>query len=439
MKRKISQHLHLWKTQAKRKPLILMGARQVGKTFALKKFGEQEYSNTIYLNFENNPRLCKLFESSLDPKVILKSLTIEINSEIVEGKTLIIFDEIQECPNALNSLKYFCEDSPEQHIIAAGSLLGVKLEHVKGFPVGKVQFLTLYPLSFFEFLEALNETRLINFIEEQKIIAPLLENLHEKLLTYFKEYLFIGGMPEAISEYIDTQNVYKVREIQNSILNAYALDFAKHSPKEQIMKINQIWSSIPNQLAKENKKFIYSTIRTGARAKEFEISLQWLIEAGLIFKTSLITTPKIPLSAYTNINAFKIYLGDVGLLGAMSNLSPKAILQKNELFQEFRGAITENYVAQELVHSNFPLFYWTSEGKAELDFIIEENGLIYPLEVKSGNSSKKKSLRVYGDIYNPKILIRISSMNLRKNGNILNCPLYLIEKLRSLIAKDQIK
>ena len=439
MKRKILQHLYSWKTQSKRKPLILMGARQVGKTFALKKFGEQEYTNTIYLNFENNPRLYKLFESSLDPKVILKSLTIEMNSEIVEGKTLIIFDEIQECPNALNSLKYFCENSPEQHIIAAGSLLGVKLEHVKGFPVGKVQFLTLYPLSFFEFLEALNETRLINFIEEQKIIAPLPENIHEKLLTYFKEYLFIGGMPESISEYIDTQNVYKVREIQTSILNAYALDFAKHSPKEQIMKINQIWSSIPNQLAKENKKFIYSAIRTGARAKEFEISLQWLIEAGLIFKTSLITTPKIPLSAYTNINAFKIYLGDVGLLGAMSNLSPKAILQENELFQEFRGAIIENYVAQELVHSNFPLFYWTSEGKAELDFIIEENGLIYPLEVKSGNSSKKKSLRVYGDIYNPKILIRISPMNLRKDGNILNCPLYLIEKLRSLIEKDQIQ
>jgi len=369
MKRKILQHLHLWKTQAKRKPLILMGARQVGKTFALKKFGEQEYTNTIYLNFENNPRLCKLFESSLDPKVILKSLKIEMNSEIVEGKTLIIFDEIQECPNALNSLKYFCENSPEQHIIAAGSLLGVKLEHVKGFPVGKVQFLTLYPLSFFEFLEALNETRLINFIEEQKIIAPFPENLHEKLLTYFKEYLFVGGMPEAVAKYIDSQNISKVREIQKNILNAYSLDFAKHAPKEQIMKINQVWNSIPNQLSKENKKFIYSTIRRGGRAKEFEIALQWLVEAGLIHKTSLISTPKIPLSAYADINIFKIYLVDIGLLGAMSNLSAKTLLHENELFQEFRGAIVENYIAQELVHSHYSLFYWTSEGKAELDFV----------------------------------------------------------------------
>jgi uncharacterized protein len=435
MKRKILQQLISWKTQTKRKPLILMGARQVGKTFALKQFGKEEYANTIYLNFEGNPRLCKLFDSSLDPKVILKSLTIEMNSDIVEGKTLIIFDEIQECPNALNSLKYFYEDAPLQHIVAAGSLLGVKLAHVKGFPVGKVQFLTLYPLSFFEFLYALKETKLLSFIEEQKVIEPFPVNLHEKLLTYFKEYLFVGGMPEAVSEYIDTQNVYKVREIQTSILNAYSLDFAKHAPKEQIMKINQIWSSIPNQLAKENKKFIYSAIRAGARAKEFEIALQWLIEAGLIFKTSLITTPKIPLSAYADINAFKIYLVDVGLLGAMSNLSPKTLLQENELFQEFRGAITENFVAEELVHSNFSLFYWTSEGKAELDFIIEENGLIYPLEVKSGNSSKKKSLRVYGDTYNPKILIRSSPMNLKKDADILNCPLYLIENLHSLIAK----
>lgn len=413
-----------------------MGARQVGKTFALKKFGEKEYINTIYLNFEGNPRLCKLFDSSLDPKVLLKSLSIEMNSEIVEGKTLIIFDEIQECPNALNSLKYFCENASEQHIVAAGSLLGVKLAHVKGFPVGKVQFLTLYPLSFFEFLEALNETRLLEYIEDQKIIEPLPLNLHEKLLTYFKEYLFVGGMPEAVSAYIDTHNVYKVREIQTSILSAYALDFAKHAPKEQVMKINQVWSSVPNQLSKENKKFIYSTIRSGARAKEFEKALQWLIEAGLIRKASLVSTPKIPLSAYANVNAFKIYLVDVGLLGAMSNLSPKALLHENELFQEFRGAMTENFIAQELVHSNFPLFYWTSEGKAELDFIIEENGLIYPLEVKSGNSSKKKSLRVYGNIYNSKILIRTSPMNLKKDNEILNCPLYLIEVLRTLITKS---
>ena len=422
-----------WKSEPKRKPLILMGARQVGKTFVLKKFGEQEYTNTVHLNFENNPRLCELFDASLDPTMILKSLAIEMNAEIIEGKTLIIFDEVQECPNALNSLKYFCENAPEQHIIAAGSLLGVKLAHVKGFPVGKVQFLTLYPLSFLEFLEALKETRLKSFVEELKSIEPLPPNLHEKLLTYFKEYLFVGGMPEAVAEYIDSQNVSKVREIQTAILNAYSLDFAKHAPKEHIMKINQVWGSVPSQLAKENKKFIYSAVREGGRAKEFEVALQWLVEAGLIYKVPLISTPKIPLSAYADLNAFKVYLVDVGLLGAMSNLSAKTILHKNELFQEFRGAIAENYVAQELIHSQYPLFYWTSEGKAELDFIIEQDGFIYPLEVKSGNSSKKKSLRVYGDIYHPEMLIRISPMNLRKDGDILNCPLYLIEELRALI------
>jgi predicted AAA+ superfamily ATPase len=436
MKRTITENLLAWKGQSKRKPLILMGARQVGKTFVLKQFGSQEYSNTIYLNFEDNPRLCKLFDASLDPKVILKALTIEMNAEIVAGKTLLIFDEIQECPNALNSLKYFFENTPEQHIIAAGSLLGVKLAHVKGFPVGKVQFLTLYPLSFLEFLEASRETRLKDFITEQKNSDPLPPNLHEKLLIYFKEYLFVGGMPEAVAEYIDSQNVAKVREIQTAILNAYSLDFAKHAPREHIMKINQVWGSIPSQLAKENKKFIYSAVREGGRAKEFEGALQWLIEAGLIYKVPLISTPKIPLSAYADINAFKIYLVDVGLLGAMSHLSAKTILHETELFEEFRGAIAENYVAQELTHSQFPLFYWTSEGKAELDFIIEQDNFIYPIEVKSGNSKKKKSLKVYSDTYQPNLLIRCSPMNLIKNGNILNCPLYLVEKLRSLIAQE---
>jgi len=431
------ENLLAWKKEPKRKPLILMGARQVGKTFVLKKFGEQEYTTTVYLNFEDNPRLCKLFDSSLDPETILKALTIEMDAEIVPGKTLLIFDEIQECPNALNSLKYFCENAPEQHIVAAGSLLGVKLVHVKGFPVGKVQFLTLYPLSFLEFLNAMGEIRLKDFIEEQKVIEPLLPNLHEKLLTHFKEYLFTGGMPEAVAEYVVSQNISKVREIQNAILKAYSLDFAKHAPKEQIMRINQVWSSIPSQLAKENKKFIYSAVREGGRAKDFEIALQWLIEAGLIYKTPLISTPKVPLSAYADLNAFKVYLVDVGLLGAMSNLSAKTILHENELFQEFRGAIAENYVAQELTHSQYPLFYWTSEGKAELDFIIEQDDFIYPLEVKSGNSSKKQSLRVYNDIYEPEMLIRSSPMNLRKDGDILNCPLYLIEKLRFLIQRSR--
>lgn len=430
------KNLCSWKNQSKKKPLILMGARQVGKTFVLKKFGQLEYKNTVYLNFENNPPLYQLFDASLTPEVILRAISIEMDVEIVAGETLIIFDEVQECPNALNSLKYFCEDAPDHHIVAAGSLLGVKLAHTKGFPVGKVQFLTLYPLSFLEFLDALQENRLKNFIEELHDIAPLPPNLHEKLLGHFKEYLFVGGMPEAVAEYIHSQDLSKVREIQEAILNAYSLDFAKHAPKEHIMRINQVWQSIPNQLAKENKKFIYSALRQGARAKEFEVALQWLVEAGLIYKTSVVSTPKIPLSAYADVNIFKIYLVDVGLLGAMSHLSAKTILHENELFQEFKGAIAENYVAQELAHSHYSLFYWTSEGKAKLDFLIEQDEWIYPLEVKSGNSSKKKSLRVYDDIYHPTLLIRASPMNLRKDDNIFNCPFYLIEKLRILIQGD---
>lgn len=433
MKRKIIENLRAWKNQSKRKPLILMGARQVGKTFILKEFGRQEYANTVYLNFEDHPQLCKLFESSLDPKLILKALAIEMNTDITPGKTLIIFDETQECPNALNSLKYFCENAPDQHIIAAGSLLGVKLVHVKGFPVGKVEFLTLYPMNFLEFLEALGEIRLKEFVEELAEIEPLPPNLHEKLLSHFKEYLFIGGMPEAVAEYAESRNLLKIRSIQEAILNAYSLDFAKHAPKEHIMKINQVWAAIPSQLAKENKKFIYSALREGGRAKEFEVALQWLIEAGLIYKVSLVSVPKIPLSAYADMNAFKIYLVDVGLLGAMSHLSVKTLLHDNELFQEFRGAITENYVAQELVHSQYSLYYWTSEGRAELDYIIEQDDCIYPLEVKSGNSSKKKSLRLYGDIYHPKLLVRTSPMNLKKDGDVLNCPLYLMEKLRFIL------
>lgn len=429
MKRKIAQELKNWKMQPKRKPLILMGARQVGKTFAIKQFGQNEYLNTVYLNFEDSPRLCKLFEASLDPEPILKALAIEMNAEIVAGKTLIIFDEVQECPHALNSLKYFCENAPDQHIIAAGSLLGVKLAHVKGFPVGKVQFLVLYPLSFLEFLDALGEVRLKDFVEEITNAEPLPPNLHDKLLTYFKEYLFIGGMPEAVREYVETRNFNKVREIQRAILNAYSLDFAKHAPKEYLIKINQVWGAVPSQLAKENKKFIYSALREGGRAKEFEGALQWLMEAGLVHRASVVSTPKIPLSAYASLSAFKIFLVDVGLLGAMSNLSAKTLLHDNELFQEFRGAVIENYVAQELIHSQYSLFYWTSEGKAELDFLIEREDVIYPVEVKSGNSSKKKSLKVYGDTHHPKLLIRLSPMNLKKDGEILNCPLYLVEQL----------
>lgn len=433
MKRDIRHQLREWKEGKNRKPLLVMGARQVGKTFSMKQFGAEAFENTVYLNFEDKPKLCQLFESSLEPKKILRALSIEMNCEIIAGESLIVFDEVQECPNALNSLKYFCEDAPEYHVIAAGSLLGVKLVHTKGFPVGKVQFLTLYPLSFFEFLEALGETKVLEFLKEIQEPAPLPSIIHDKLLERFKEYLFVGGMPEAVLEFSRSGKFQKVREIQQAILNAYSLDFAKHAPKDQVMRINQIWTSIPSQLAKENKKFIFSLIREGARAREFEIALQWLIEAGLIYKVSLITNAKIPLSAYLEQSAFKIYLVDVGLLGAMAGLSAKTVLHPNELFQEFKGSLTENFVAQELAHSQFGLYYWTSEGKAELDFVLQLEDQVLPLEVKSGKSFKHQSLRVYMNHYKPPLAIRCSPLNLVKDGDILNCPLYLLDELRRIL------
>ncbi|OGT48434.1 MAG: hypothetical protein A3E82_03815 [Gammaproteobacteria bacterium RIFCSPHIGHO2_12_FULL_38_11] len=434
MNRNILNSLKKWKTNPKRKPLLLMGARQVGKTHVLHVFGQLEYLNYVYLNFEDMPTLDSLFSKSLDPHNIIKVLSIEKNVKILPHKTLIIFDEVQECPNALNSLKYFCEKASDYHICAAGSLLGVKLSHTRGFPVGKVDFLHLYPFSFSEFLDALNETQLKNYMSEIKKIEPLPEILHDKLMRYFKIYSYVGGMPEAMADYIEFQDLNRAREIQKKILNGYQLDFSKHAPADQIMRINQVWQSIPSQLAKENKKFIYSVVRKGARVKEFEMAIQWLFEAGLIYKVFNISTPKIPLKAYMHFNFFKIYLLDVGLLGAMTNLSAKTVIHGDVLFQEFRGSIAENSVAQMLSIKNQELYYWSSEGKAELDFIIQNDDNIYPVEVKSGESSRKKSLLVYADKYKPVISIRCSPMNLKRDRGILNVPFYLFEQWDKMVS-----
>ncbi|OAI48779.1 hypothetical protein AYO45_04140 [Gammaproteobacteria bacterium SCGC AG-212-F23] len=435
MKRQIFKDLKHWKQDKSRKPLILKGARQVGKTYALKAFGALEYENIAYFNFENSPQLRALFSESLKPKDILKALSIESSLQIIPEKTLIIFDEIQECPEALNSLKYFNESANEYHICAAGSLLGVTLAKNKGFPVGKVNFLNLYPLSFEEFLLAKRETMLAQYLDEITKIEPLPIILHEKLLTFFKEYLYTGGMPEAVSEYITNNDFNSIRNIQKNILAAYRLDFAKHAPQNILMKINQVWDVIPSQLAKENKKFIYSIVRKGARAQEFETAIQWLVEAGLIYKVYNTSTPKLPLSAYLNHDIFRLFLVDVGLLGAMTDLSAKTIIYGNEIFQEFKGALVENYVSQALSMQEEKLFYWTSQNQAELDFILQYQDNIYPIEVKSGTSTKNKSLTIYSQKYQPKIAIRLSSMNLKLDGNILNCPLYLVAKLNHLLQQ----
>ncbi|MBP7073952.1 MAG: ATP-binding protein [Rhabdochlamydiaceae bacterium] len=433
MKRDIAKSLEAWKSSARRKPLILNGARQVGKTFSLKKFGETAYQKVAYFNFEKDEKLEGYFKETLDPKQLIQILGIHAELDIQPHNTLIIFDEIQECPKALNSLKYFCEEAGNYHIAAAGSLLGVKTAQDEGFPVGKVNFLHLFPLNFFEFLSATGHEKTREFLEQYQTCEPLPSPLHDKLIQLLKLYFFIGGMPEAVADYAQNNNLSVVREIQLEILGAYERDFAKHAPTTEIMKITTVWKQIHRQLAKENKKFIFAAIRKSARGRDYEEAIQWLTDAGLIHKSHLIETPRFPLSAYADTQTFKLFLLDVGLLGAQSNLSAQIILEGNSLFTEFKGSLTENYIAQELISSDQKnLYYWTSEGTAEVDFLIENDHEILPLEVKSGSSEKKKSLLVYDTKYSPSKLTRATAMNLKHDGKIYNYPLYLIRRFPGL-------
>lgn len=433
MKRDIYNHLRAWQNSSRRKPLILNGARQVGKTHSLKHFGKANYEQVVYLNFEKNERLSEYFKDTLDPKELIQTLSIHAELEIDPINTLIIFDEIQECPRALNSLKYFCEEASEYHIASAGSLLGVKTTQEKGFPVGKVNFLHLYPLTFFEFLSAVHQEKLRALLEETKTFAPFPLPLHEKLIKLLRLYFFVGGMPEAVSEYTKHENLMIIREVQSEILDAYEKDFAKHAPPHEIMKITTVWKQIHRQLAKENKKFIFAAIRKSARGRDYEEAIQWLLDAGLIHKSLEVETPKFPLSAYANTHVFKTFLLDVGLLGAQSNLAARTILEGDNLFTEFKGALTENYVAQELIASNRrDLYYWTSSGTAEIDFLVEGDHQIFPLEVKAGTNSKKKSLLVYGSKNKETTLSRTTLMNLKHDGNIYNYPLYLVSRFLTI-------
>ena len=433
MKRDIYQKLQSWKDSARRKPLILNGARQVGKTYALNYFGAEAYENVVYLNFEKDKSIAAYFESSIEPHRLINFLSLHAKATISPEKTLLIFDEVQECPRALNSLKYFCEEANEYHIAGAGSLLGVKTIHTEGFPVGKVNFLHLYPLNFFEFLSAFGEERLRLYLEELTHFEPIAIPLHEKLIELLKTYFYVGGMPEAVSEFSSNRDYSAVREIQLEILDAYERDFSKHAPQNQFMKILTIWQHVHKQLAKENKKFIFSVIKQSARGRDYEEAIQWLLEAGLIYKCYHLPTPKLPLTAYSDKNIYKIYLLDVGLLGAQTNLKPETVIKNNELFTEYKGALTENYVAQELKSTERrDLYYWTSSGTAEVDFIVERAGDILPLEIKAGTSDKKKSLLSYANKYNPPALLRSSLMNLKHDGKLSNYPLYLIGAFESI-------
>lgn len=430
MKRTLYKNLLEWKSSTRRKPLLLQGARQVGKTWLINEFGKKEYNEYIYLNFEQIPNLKTLFTNELSPQKIIENIGLLLGKKINYEHTLICFDEIQNCQAALTSLKYFHEKAPEYHIIAAGSLLGVSLGKTSSFPVGKVNFLTLYPLSFVEYLEAIDENLLA---EKLLVLETLPEILHEKLIESLKMYFFLGGMPEVVGDYIQNQDIRAARQIQNDILKSYQNDFSKYSDPSQALKVAEVWQSIPFQLAKENKKFTYSDVKNNARATNYQQSIEWLKNAGLIHVVHQIRTAKLPISGYADYSKFKIYLLDTGLLGAMLHLSSEIILKPNELFLEYNGAFVENYTCLELLKTiGKELFYWSSEREAEVDFVFQWESDIFPLEVKSGTNRNTKSLRSYADKFQPKLLIRASPRNFIQSTEFINVPLYGLLGIKSL-------
>ncbi|MCP3929378.1 MAG: ATP-binding protein [Bacteroidetes bacterium] len=436
MKRTLYQDLLKWKNSRRRKPLLLQGARQVGKTWLINSFGKEEYDDYVYLNFEQNPNLRTLFTATLSPKQIIQNISLYLGRKIVHPNTLICFDEIQSAPEAITSLKYFYEEAPEYHMIAAGSLLGVRVGKKTSFPVGKVNFMTLYPLSFVEYLEAIGESLLVKQLENTSVIEPLPKILHEKLLRLLKMYLYLGGMPEVLQDYLDHKDIEAARNIQNEILEAYLRDFSKYTDAAQAIKTSELWKSVPFQLAKENKKFKYSEVRKKARASTFEQTIEWLRNAGLIHLAHNIRTPKLPLSGYADFSKFKIYLLDTGLLGAMLDISSAMIIKPSALFSEYNGAFIENFVNNELIKSGIKdSFYWTSRSDAEVDFILQQDNEIFPIEVKSGTSRNTKSLRSYADKHNPLFMFRLSPRNFHRSNDFVNIQLYGTFTLPHLLAK----
>lgn len=433
MRRALYQNLLEWKSSQRRKPLLLQGARQVGKTWLINEFGKQEYKEYIYLNFEQTPNLKTLFAEELSPQKIIENIGLLFGKKINFKDILICFDEIQNCQEALTSLKYFQEYAPEYHLIAAGSLLGVSLGKTTSFPVGKVNFLTLYPLSFAEYLDAVGEK---NLVEKCSNLQTLPEALHKKLIELLKMYFFLGGMPEVVADYIQHQDIDASRQIQNDILNAYQRDFSKYSSPSQALKVTEIWQSIPFQLAKENKKFTYKDVKKNSRASTYEQSIDWLQNAGLIHIVPQIRAAKLPILGYANRSKFKIYILDTGLLGALLNLSSNIILKPNELFLEYNGAFVENYTCLELIKTiKQDIFYWSSDRTAEVDFIFQWENNIFPLEVKSGLNRNTKSLRIYADKFHPKLLLRTSPRNFVQSESFINIPLYSLLGIKSILEK----
>lgn len=421
-----------WKESKHRKPLIIEGARQVGKTWLMKEFGKQAYADTVYINFDSNSRMAELFSSDLDTNRLIMGLELYADRKIDPENSLLIFDEVQEVPRALTSLKYFCENAPQYHIVCAGSLLGIALHHGTSFPVGKVDFLKLYPLSFKEFLMATGKERFSELLDQRDF--QMITSFKQTYIDALKHYYFVGGMPEAVQNFAENKDFNEVREIQERILAAYEQDFSKHAPNEIVPRLRMLWNSIPSQLAKENKKFIYGLIREGARAKDYETAIMWLSDCGLVHRVSRVNAAGIPLKAYEDLKAFKLFVVDVGLLGCMTGLHQRTLLDGNDLFTEFKGALTEQYVCQQLkTVENLSVYYYTNDrGSCEIDFIVDTGGQIVPVEVKAEVNLKAKSLKTYREIFSPEVSVRTSMADYKKEEWLVNLPLYAIDQIAKI-------
>ncbi len=438
MERLILNDLLKWKNSKHRKPLILKGVRQVGKTWVLKEFGKRYYENTAYFNFDEHEEYRQFFETTKDVERILQNLMLVSGQKILPEKTLIIFDEVQDCPNVINSMKYFCENAPQYHIACAGSLLGIALAKPSSFPVGKVNFMQIDPMTFTEFLIANGDGNLVEYLNSVNTIEPIPDAFFNPLTEKLKMYYVTGGMPEPVSLWTQERDVEAMQEALSSIIGAYERDFAKHPDVKEFPKISMIWKSIPSQLARENKKFIYKVVKEGARAREYEDALQWLVDARLVHKIYRSTAPRLPVAAYDDLSAFKIYLVDVGLLRRLAQLSPTAFGEGNRLFTEFKGALSENYVLQALI-TQFEVLprYWSQTNPPyEVDFLIQRENDIFPVEVKSEANTASKSLRKFKELFpeEVKLRIRFSLDNLKLDGDVLNIPLFMADQTERLIG-----
>lgn len=433
MYRSAMEQLKEWKSKTRRKPLIIRGARQVGKTWLMKEFGSQEYDETVYVNFDGNETMRNLFEGTNDVSRLMMGLEIYSGKRIDPARTLLIFDEIQEVPRALSSLKYFDEDAPQYQIICAGSMLGVALHPGTSFPVGKVEFIDLFPLSFSEFLMAFGMSEYSELLRRgDYAMAGMLSS---ELVTMLRLYYFLGGMPEVVQAFTGNKDFVEARDIQLRILSGYEQDFSKHAPNEAVPRIRMVWNSIPHQLSRENRKFVYGLVKEGARAKEFEHALMWLTDCGLVQKVHRVTKPGLPLKAYEDLKAFKLFLLDIGLLSCMAGLKQDTLLQGSAIFEEYKGSLTEQYVFQQLkTLRGLGIFYWAAErATAEVDFLVDDGRSVVPLEVKSERNLKSKSLKVYRDKYMPALAVRTSLADYKAVDGLVDLPLWAIGNLSAFI------